>query len=225
MEHHKKHRRKNRDINQFCLGPISKYWEISYRCIARHYPVWAGFRFRVRRYSSLHISITVDGVRAHSCLIFKWRVWPENNICWKSLIICYWNTIRGNHSREITHKCLSCRITWEYRHIYVRVAGVLAARFSNLTTFELSHRRDVVTYIGDIFYNKCKRPHHVTWKISNLYIENKYHYLTSQKKFRLLLNKGVHCCEGNDSVFIGVLSYYFVIVWRRFFIKKVNWNP
>ena len=69
--------------------------------------------------------------------------------------------------------------------------SVLAARFSNLTKFECSHRRDAVTYTHDIFHNKYKRPHHATRKISNLYIENKYNHLTLQKKFRLLLNKGV----------------------------------
>ena len=34
--------------------------------------------------------------------------------------------------------------------------SVLAARFSNLTKFECSHRRDTVTYTHDIFHNKCK---------------------------------------------------------------------
>ena len=70
--------------------------------------------------------------------------------------------------------------------------AVLAARFSNLTIFECSHRRHVIAYTNDIFNNKCKRPHYATRKNSNLYIENKYHQLTLQKKFRLLLNKGVH---------------------------------
>ena len=59
--------------------------------------------------------------------------------------------------------------------------GVLTARFSNLTKFECSHRRDIITYTHDIFNNKCKTPHYVTWKISNLYIENEYHQLTLQK--------------------------------------------
>ena len=69
--------------------------------------------------------------------------------------------------------------------------GVLVARFSNFITFECSHRRDAITYTHDIFHNECKRPHHATRQISNLYIENKNHLLTLQKKFRLLLNKGV----------------------------------
>ena len=71
VEHHREHRHRNREIKQLCLGPISKYGEISCRCIAWHYPVWAGCRSWVRRHRSLHITITGDEVRAHSCLIFK----------------------------------------------------------------------------------------------------------------------------------------------------------
>ena len=59
--------------------------------------------------------------------------------------------------------------------------GVLAARFSNLTRFECSHRRDAVTHTHDIFNTNCTRPHHITRKISNLYIENKYHLSTLKK--------------------------------------------
>ena len=70
--------------------------------------------------------------------------------------------------------------------------SVLAARFSNITKFEYSHRRAAITYTHDIFHNECKRPHHAAWKISNLYIENKCHHLTPENKFRLLLTKGVH---------------------------------
>ena len=69
--------------------------------------------------------------------------------------------------------------------------SVLAKRFSNLTKFECTHRRAAITHTNGIFHNKCKRPHNATWNISNLYIENKYHHLTLQNKFWLLLNKGV----------------------------------
>ena len=132
VNHHREHRRWNREINQFCHSPISKYWEILYRCIATHYPMWAGSRSWVRRHRLLHISITGDGVRSHPCLIFKSRIWPENNICRNSLIICYWSIFRVNYSREITHKYLSCRTTWEYCHIYVRVAGFWQRVFQTL---------------------------------------------------------------------------------------------
>ena len=36
-QHHKEHCCRNREINQFCLGPMSKYWAIFDHCIARHY--------------------------------------------------------------------------------------------------------------------------------------------------------------------------------------------
>ena len=78
--------------------------------------------------------------------------------------------------------------------------SVLAARFSDLTKFESSHRRDAIIYTHDIFHNERKRLHHAIWKISNLYIENKYHRLTPKNIFRLLLNKGVHL----DSNFITI---------------------
>ena len=68
--------------------------------------------------------------------------------------------------------------------------GVLTAHFSNLTKFECSHRRDIITYTHDIFNNRCKIPHYATRKMTH--IENKNHQLTSQNKFRLILNKGVH---------------------------------
>ena len=100
VEHHRQHRRWNREINQFCLGLISKYWEIWYRCIAGHYPAWAGSLSWVRRHHSLHFSIKGDGLRAYLCFIFKYRVWPENSLLWKSLITSYKNIVRVNYKKE-----------------------------------------------------------------------------------------------------------------------------
>ena len=76
--------------------------------------------------------------------------------------------------------------------------GVLGACFSNLTKFECSHKRAAITYTHDIFHNKCKRPHHTTCKISNLYIENECHHLTLENKFWVLLNKGVQHSFGSN---------------------------
>ena len=80
--------------------------------------------------------------------------------------------------------------------------SVLATRFSNLTKFDCSHRRAAITYTQDIFHNECKRPHHATWKISNQYNENKYHHLTLENKFRLLLNKGVHMLYPHETIWM-----------------------
>ena len=51
---------------------------------------------------------------------------------WKGLIICYQNIIRVNYSRKITSKYLLCRTTWEYCHIYVRVAAFWQRVFQTL---------------------------------------------------------------------------------------------
>ena len=72
--------------------------------------------------------------------------------------------------------------------------SVLAALFSNLTKFECLHRRDAITYTHDIFHNECKRPHHATWKILNLYIEKKYHHLTLENEIPITFEQG---CRSN----------------------------
>ena len=67
MEHDKKHQESGN--NQLCFGFVSKYRGNSYCCIAKHYPVWDGFRFWVHRLPSLHINITRYGVRACSNMV------------------------------------------------------------------------------------------------------------------------------------------------------------
>ena len=64
----------------------------------------------------------------------------------------------------------------EYRHIFDRTAAFWQRFFINFTNFECSPRRKDVSYIYDIFHNKCKWPRHATIKIPNLYIEIK-HYI------------------------------------------------
>ena len=102
--------------------------------------------------------------------------------------------------------------------------GVLAARFSNLTKFECSHRRDTITYTHDIFHNKCKRPHHATRKISNLYIENKYHHLTLQKKFRLLLNKDVNWTKYRRVVFYPTENCLSLSIYIYYIYIYIQWS-
>ena len=104
-------------------------------------------------------------------------------------------------------------------HTYLSpCCSVLATHFSNLTTFDCSHRRYVVTYTHDIFHNKCKGPHRATRKNSNLYIENKYQHLTLQKKFRLLLNKGVRCRNAGE-------TKHFKPCYGSFFVRRHNCVP
>ena len=105
----------------------------------------------------------------------------------------------SNIAGEVTHKYLSKPTTWEYRHIYVRAAGFWQRVFLNLTTFECSHRRDAITYTRDIFKNKCIRPHHVTWKISNIYFEKKTSFDIAKKKNPITVEQGCMAliCNGD----------------------------
>ena len=96
-EHHRDHRCRNKEVNQFCYDPISKYPGNFCGYITRHHPVWAGSRSRVSRHLSLHFSIGGDEVRVRSCLIFRYRIWPKNNVYWKSIVICYKNIIRVDY--------------------------------------------------------------------------------------------------------------------------------
>ena len=76
--------------------------------------------------------------------------------------------------------------------------GVLAARFSNLTKFECSHKRDAVTYTHDNFHNKCKRPRHATRKFQT---------------YTLKINTIIWHCKKNSDYF-----------WTRVYIIHQN-NP
>ena len=97
-EHHTDHRCRNKEVNQFCYEPISKYHGNFCGCITRHHPVWAGSRSWVSRHLSLHLSIRGDEVRVRSCLIFRYRIWPKKtNVYWKSIVICYKNIIRVDY--------------------------------------------------------------------------------------------------------------------------------
>ena len=76
-EHQRDHRCRNKEVNQFCYDPISKYRGKFCGCITRHHPVWAGSRSWVSRHLSLHLSIRRDEVRVRSCLVFRYRIWPN----------------------------------------------------------------------------------------------------------------------------------------------------
>ena len=59
--------------------------------------------------------------------------------------------------------------------------SVFAAIFLNLANFKCLPEHDPVSQNHDIFQNRCKRPHHATWKISHVYIEIKCHLLVLQE--------------------------------------------
>ena len=145
-EHHRDHCCRNKEVNQFCYDPISKYRGNFCGCITRHHPVWAGSRSWVSRHLSLHLSIRGDEVRVRSCLIFRYRIWPKNNVYWKSIVICYKNIIRVDYCCPSLYKYLSSQETRKHRHIFARVAAFWQRVFSNLTKFECSLRRGGISY-------------------------------------------------------------------------------
>ena len=145
-EHHRDHCCRNKEVNKFCYDPISKYRGNFCGCITRHHPVWAGSRSWVSRHLSLHLSIRGDEVRVRSCLIFRYRIWPKNNVYWKSIVICYKNIIRVDYCCPSLFKYLSSQETRKYRHIFARVAAFWQRVFSNLTKFECSPRRGGISY-------------------------------------------------------------------------------
>ena len=135
-EHHRDHRCRNKEENQFCYDPISKYRENFCGCITRHHPVWAGSRSWVSRHLSLHLSIRGYEVRFRSCLIFRNRIWPKKcilekhsnlqqkyNSCWLLL--------------TITHKYLSSHETRKHRHIFARVAAFWQRVFQPLPNLDV----------------------------------------------------------------------------------------
>ena len=140
-EHHRDHRCRNKEVNQFCYGPISKYRGNFCGCITRYHPVWAGSRSWVSRHLSLHLSIRGDKVRVRSCLIFRYRIWQKKNVYWKSIVICYKNIIRVDY-------CWPFVISWNKKTSpYIcPCCSVLTALFSNLTKFGYSPRRGGISY-------------------------------------------------------------------------------
>ena len=137
-EHHRDHRCRNKEVNQFCYDPISKYRGDFCGCITRHHPVWPGCRSWVSRHLSLHLSIRGDEVRVRSCLIFRYRNWPQkNNVYWKSIVICYKNIIPVDYCWPSLIKYLSSHETRKHRHIFVRVAAFWQRVFQTLPNLDV----------------------------------------------------------------------------------------
>ena len=136
-EHHRDHRCRNKEVNQFCYDPISKYRGNFCGCITRHHPVWAGSRSWVSRHHSLHLSIRGDEVRVRSCLIFRYRIWPK-----KQCILEKHNDLLQKYNScrlllTITHKYLSSHETRKHRHIIVRVAAFWQRVFQTLPNLDV----------------------------------------------------------------------------------------
>ena len=199
-EHHRDHRCSNKEVNQFCYDPISKYRGNFYGCITRHHPVWAGSRSWVSWHLSLHLSIRGDEVRVCSRLIFRYRIWPKNNVYWKkhSNLLQKYNSCRL--LLTITHKYLSSRETRKHRHIFARVAAFWQRVFQTLPNLDV-HPGVAVYHTLKIFFivnvKDLLMPHTkfqvCTLKINTIFCHRK-------KKIPLLLNRSVQtnlfcsCC-------------------------------
>ena len=136
-EHHRDHRCRNKEVNQFCYEPISKYRGYFRGCITGHHPVRAGSRSWVSRHLSLHLSIRWDEVRVRSCLIFRYRIWQKK----QCILEKHSNLLQKYNSYRllltITHKYLSSRETRKHRHIFARVAAFWQRVFQTLPNLDV----------------------------------------------------------------------------------------
>ena len=137
-KHHRDHRCRNKEVNQICYDPISRYRGKFWGCITRHHPVWAGSRSWVSRPPSLHLSIRVDEVRVRSCLIFRYRIWQKKKKC---ILEIHSNLLQKCNSCRllltITHKYLSSHETRKHRHIFARVAAFWQRVFQTLPNLDV----------------------------------------------------------------------------------------
>ena len=136
-EHHRDHLCRNKEVNQFCYDPISKYRGNVCGCITRHHPVWAGSRSWVSRHLSLHLSIRGDEVRVRSCLIVRYRIWPKKQCILEkhSNLLQKYNSCRL--LLTITHKYLSSHETRKHRHIFARVVAFWQRVFQILPNLDV----------------------------------------------------------------------------------------
>ena len=81
-----------------------------------------------------------------------------------------------------------------------------AAFFPKPANFEWSSRRNSVSYMYDIFHDKCKGSHLLTCKKLCMYIETKYQLLILQYEFRLL-NKGEESFYYTGSLYCWLSRY------------------
>ena len=131
------HRCRNKEVNQLCYDPISKYRGNFCGCITRHHPVWAGSRSWFSRHLSLHWRIRGDEVRVRSCLIFRYRSWPKKQRILEkhSNLLQKYNLCRL--LLTITHKYLSSHETRKHRHIFARVAAFWQRVFQTLPNLDV----------------------------------------------------------------------------------------
>ena len=202
-EHHRDHRCRNKEVNQFCYDPVSKYRGNFCGCITRHHPVWAGSRSWVSRHLSLHLSIRGDEVRVRSCLIFRYRIWPKKQCILEkdSNLLQKYNSCRL--LLTITHKYLLSHETRKHRHIIARIAAFWQRVFQTLPNLDVHPGvavYDTLKILSNVSAKDLLMPHTkfqvCTLKINTIFCHRK-------KKIPLLLNRSVHA-----EVYADKLQFY-----------------
>ena len=190
-EHHRDHRCRNKEVNQLCYDPISKYRGNFCGFITRHHPVWAGSRSWVSRHLSLHLSIRGDEVRVRSCLIFRYRIWPKKQCILEkhSNLLQKYNSCRL--LLTITHKYLSSHETRKHRYIIAHVAAFWQRVFQTLPNLDV-HPGVAVCHTLKIFSivnAKDLLMPHTKFQVCILKIN--IIFCHRKKKIPLLLNRSV----------------------------------
>ena len=95
-------------------------------------------------------------------------------------------------------------------HLFLSLPVNLTSHFSNFADFRQLQIPNARTKYYAILPVPTKTPHNTTHKITSLYFDFKYHFLTLQKKILLLLNKGVHytsCINKSLSLFYSISCF------------------
>ena len=217
-EHHRDHRCRNKEVNQFCYDPISKYHGNFCGCITRHHPVWAGSRSWVSRHLSLHLSIRGDEVRVRSCLIFRCRIWPKKQCILEkhSNLLQKYNSCRL--LLTITHKYLSSHETRKHCHIIASVVVFWQRVFQTLPNLDV--HPGVAVYhtlkIFSIVNAKDLLMPHTKFQVCTLTINTIFCHC--KKKIRLLLNRSVHATEfhwWHNLLPKPTLTQFYVAIWHN----------
>ena len=119
------------------------------------------------------------------------------------------------------------RLTWTHFVYYILAIRLflslsmnLTSHFSNFADFRRLQISNASTKYYEILPDYTKTPHDTNHKIASLYFEYKYHFSTLQKKFRLLLNKGV------NMLFSHWVSLYVCVIFHlmySIFCRHRNW--
>ena len=216
VEHHRDHRCRNKEVNQFCYDSISKYRGFFCGCITRHHPVWAGSRSRVSRHLSLHLSIRGDEVRVRSCRILRYRILPKKKQC---ILEKHRNLQQKYNSCRlllpITHKYLSSHETRKHRHIFARVAAFWQRVFQTLPNLDV-HPGVAIYHTLKIFSNvnaKDLLMPHTKFQVCTLKIMP---YFATAKKIPLLLNRSVQRQSLKGAMFVYSVTQTFLLLSKLF---------